>query len=63
MICKIINWIRFGQITSKIKETINGIVAEEEFYGRRKKIIGYWAYGYFDPNLPYQGRNKITRIK
>ena len=44
-----------SKITSEVKETINGVVAEEEFYGYNGKVIGYWAYGCFDPNLPYQG--------
>ena len=55
MIRKIINWLRFGKVTSKPKEYINGIVAEEAFYDTRGVMVGYWAYGYFDPNMPYQG--------
>lgn len=52
---KMWNQMRFGSITSKPKEIINGAVAEEEFYDRHGKVIGYWAYGSFDPGLPYQG--------
>ena len=48
-------WLRFGKITSKVKDRINGVVAEEAFYDQHGEIIGYWAYGYFDPNLPYKG--------
>lgn len=47
--------IRFGKVTSEVKDTINGIICEEEFYDRNGEIIGYWAYGYFDPSLPYKG--------
>lgn len=49
------NWIRFGKITSAVKADINGTACEVEFYGRGGKVIGYWAYGSFDPAGPYRG--------
>ena len=49
--------IRFGKITSKIIATAgDNVPAEIEYYGRGGKLIGFWAYGYFQPNLPYQGQ-------
>lgn len=49
-------WIRFGTITEHVMGTAgHGIVAEIEYRGRGK-VVGYWAYGYFDPALPYQGK-------
>jgi len=53
---KVFNWIRFGKVSKRVKDMINYTVCEEEFYGRNNKVIGYWAYGYYDPSLPYQGQ-------
>lgn len=55
MLKSIWNLIRFGKITSTVKSDINGIACEIEYYGRNGKVIGYWAYGSFDPYYPYQG--------
>lgn len=47
-------WIRFGKITSRVVETAGDhVVAEVEYRGRFDRVVGYWAYGYFDPSLPY----------
>lgn len=49
-------WVRFGDITEVVRGTAgDGVVAEVEYRGRGGKVVGYWAYGYFDPALPYQG--------
>lgn len=48
-------WLRFGRITSTVKSIDGGVVSEEAYYGRRGRLIGYWAYGYWDPSLPYRG--------
>ncbi|WP_157657720.1 hypothetical protein [Burkholderia ubonensis] len=48
-------WLRFGTITEKVKSVDGGVPSEVEYSGRRGKLVGYWAYGYFDPKLPYQG--------
>jgi len=56
MIRKFYLWLRFGTITCKVVDTINGLPCEKAYYGRRGKLIGYWAYGNFDPEAPYQGQ-------
>ena len=38
-----------------IKDTINGYPSEVAFYDKNNILVGYWAFGYFDPELPYQG--------
>jgi hypothetical protein len=49
-------WIRFGDITEKVVDFAGDhVVAEVEYRGRGGKLVGYWAYGYFDPAMPYQG--------
>ena len=48
-------YLRFGRITSKVEERLEGVVSQECFYGRNGKVIGFWAYGNYDPNLPYKG--------
>lgn len=50
------NWIRFGDITERVVGTAgDGVVAEVEYRGRRGTVVGYWAYGGFDPAFPYRG--------
>jgi hypothetical protein len=49
-------WIRFGKITSRVTGTAgDGVPSEIEYYGRWGRQIGFWAYGYFHPDYPYQG--------
>ena len=47
--------LKYGQITSKVKDTIGGLTCEEAYYDCNGEMIGYWAYGSFDPAYPYQG--------
>ena len=46
--------LRFGKVKEVVKEDINGIAAEVAFYNPKGKLIGYWAYGHYDPRLPFQ---------
>lgn len=49
------NKIRFGEVEFITTEKVSGHVAEYEV--RRKKdgkLVGYFAYGYYDPNLPFK---------
>ena len=48
-------WLRFGQITETVKAVDGGVASEIEYRGRFGWVVGYWAYGHFDPSLPYQG--------
>lgn len=49
-------WVRFGRISAVIVAYAGDhVVSEIKFTGRGGKIVGYWAYGYFDPALPYRG--------
>lgn len=49
-------YTRFGKITERIVATAGHcVVSEIEYLDRNGKVVGYWAYGYYDPSLPYQG--------
>jgi len=48
-------WLRFGDITETVKSVDGGVASEVEYRGRNGKVVGYWAYGSFDPAYPYQG--------
>jgi hypothetical protein len=53
---RILNKIRFGKITTKVTATAgDNVLAEIEYYDHNGKQIGFWAYGYFHPDYPYQG--------
>lgn len=48
--------VRFGVITETVVSTSgDGVTAEVEYRGRGGRLIGYWAYGSFDPSWPYRG--------
>lgn len=47
-------YVRFGKVSSVVKDKINDIPCEIAYYDRNGRMIGYWAYGYFDPNMPYK---------
>ena len=47
--------LRWGEVRSEIKETIEGFVCEEDFYDEEGNLIGQWCYGEWSPNLPFQG--------
>ena len=44
-----------GGITATIKDHVGGHVSEIEYTDKDGTVVGYWAYGHFDPNLPYKG--------
>lgn len=55
LIKKLILWVRFGNVVEVVKAREAGVISEIQYIGRHGKEVGYWAYGYFNPNLPYQG--------
>lgn len=51
-----------GYAISKVITTVQGHVAEEAFYDSEGNLVGYFAYGYYDPTLPFQGdKEKVIR--
>ena len=48
--------LRYGKITSRIVSYESNCISEVAFLDRQGNIIGYWAFGDFDPSLPYQGQ-------
>lgn len=52
---KFLRWVRFGKVTAHVVATAgHDVAAEIEYRGRFGRVVGYWAYGSFDPNLPYK---------
>jgi hypothetical protein len=51
-------WIRFGDITEHVTDSIEGIACEVEYRGRAGKVVGFWAYGYFCHDYPYRGNGR-----
>lgn len=50
---KIYNRIRFGHVRPVTTSIVSGVVAEVMYIDYNDEIVGYWAYGSFDPNYPY----------
>lgn len=48
-------WIRFGNLTEHVTDSIEGTACEVEYRGRGGKVVGFWAYGYFCDDYPYRG--------
>ncbi len=49
-------WARFGHIHSRVVGTAGDHVpAEIEYRGQLNRLVGYWAYGSFDPAYPFHG--------
>lgn len=42
-------------LTETIIDTTNGMPCEIEYRDAENTLVGFWAYGSFDPELPYQG--------
>lgn len=51
---KLMNRARFGRVTSEVKAYVQHVPAEIAYYDRHGAMVGYWAYGYFDPSFPYK---------
>lgn len=48
--------IRYGNPTSHITETAgHNVAAAIEYRDRSGRVIGFWEYGYWHPELPYKG--------
>ena len=48
--------MRYGKLTAVTKSMVtDGVIGEIEYVDRKGICRGYWAYGCFDPNQPYQG--------
>lgn len=41
------------QIRFVVKDTIGGAASEMAALDESGKVVGYWAYGFWDPSLPY----------
>lgn len=59
---RFLDWCYFGNVTSHTKAIDGGVESEIEYRGRNNKIVGYWAYGSYDPSLPYpRGLQRPTK--
>lgn len=40
-------------VQCKTQSEVNGVAAEIDYFCQNCGTVGYWAYGNYDPNLPY----------
>lgn len=43
-------------IYSIVRSVDGGVASEVEFVDEEGQMVGYWAYGHFNPSLPYHGQ-------
>jgi len=60
-VAKAISWIRFGSLTERATDMVGNVQSEIEFIGRFGKMYGFWAYGSFHPDYPYQGQPAVFK--
>lgn len=48
-------WPLNNDIQEVVKDMIEHVVSEVGYYNRKGELVGYWAYGSFDPSGPYRG--------
>jgi hypothetical protein len=51
---RFLSWLRFGKVRAETRSVDGGMASEIAYIGRGGKIVGYWAYGHFDPAMPYR---------
>lgn len=58
LILRFIFWLQWGKVTEGKYCLFHdqGLVCEMQYTNRKGITIGYWAYGFYDPQLPYQGQ-------
>lgn len=48
--------LRYGKLTEHVMIIFgDGTPAEIEYRDSKGRIVGFWAYGDFDPDYPFQG--------
>ena len=43
-------------LTEVVKATDGGRASEVAIHDNTGRLVGYWAYGYYDPELPITGK-------
>ena len=51
-------WLQWGKVYEGTYWMFHdqGLVCEMQYTNKKGKTIGYWAYGFYDPQFPYQGQ-------
>jgi len=52
---------KFGKLTERIMATAgDGIPSEIEYFNEKDEVVGFWAYGSWHPDYPYQGEKTFS---
>lgn len=46
--------LRFGKVHYNVKSVDGSVPFEYEILDKNGNLVGYWAYGHYDPSLPYR---------
>lgn len=60
------DWIWEDELDLEVDEEVirsidANVVSEVEILNKAGERIGYWAYGSYDPSLPYQGEELCSK--
>jgi len=62
IIKKYISILRFGKVGLVMKAAEANVPSEYEILDRNNKVVGYWALGSYDPNMPYKGEQENAQL-
>lgn len=49
------NRVRFGKVAAHVTATAgHNVAAEIEYRDKNGRVVGFWAYGSWEPNSPYK---------
>lgn len=56
-------WIRYGPVVERVRAGgyWEPVMEIEYLPARTGRTVGYWAYGSFDPSLPYRGQSVFVK--
>lgn len=52
---ELVKWCPKAKVIERVVDRIDGTACEIEYTSEDGEVVGYWAYGSFDPEGLYQG--------
>lgn len=62
LIASVMFVILYGRVKKRFVADVANVTSEIEYTGRFGVVVGYWAYGFYDPRLPYIGQDFLPFV-